>query len=76
VKIDEQAVRNILTKGETIVEYSDDTPYPSRLILGWISERPIHRVAADNKEENEIIVITVYEPDKDKGTSDYKRRIL
>jgi len=75
-KINEQDVRHILIKGETIEEYSDDVPYPSRLILGWIGDRAIHIVAADNKEENEIIVITVYEPDSNKWSNDYKRRIL
>jgi len=27
-------VRRVLTDGETIEEYPDDTPYPSRLVLG------------------------------------------
>jgi len=75
-KISEQDVRNILTEGETIEQYADDTPYPSRLILGWIDKRPIHIVAADNDGDNEIIIITVYEPDIEKWSDNYKRRIL
>jgi hypothetical protein len=47
-EINEHDVRAILTTGETIEEYPDDIPYPSRLILGWIGKRPIHIVAADN----------------------------
>jgi hypothetical protein len=47
--ISEKDMRSILTKGEIIEEYADDTPYPSRLILGWIGGRPIHIVAADNR---------------------------
>ncbi len=63
-------------KGETIEGYADDTPYPSRLILGWIGQRPIHVVAADNMMDNEIIIITVYEPDKEKWSDNFKRRTI
>ena len=55
-------VRMVLANGKSIVIYPDDTPYPSRLMLGWCGERPIHVVAADTLE-SETIVITVYEPD-------------
>ena len=53
----------VLSIGEVIEDYPDDTPYPSNLILGWIKGRPIHVVAAHNSDEKEIVVITVYEPD-------------
>ena len=33
-------VRDVVTKGETIEEYPYDTPYPSRLMLGWPAGRP------------------------------------
>jgi hypothetical protein len=69
-------VRHILSSGETIEEYPDDTPYPSRLIAGWIEKRPIHVVVADNIADNETIIITVYEPEIDKWSSDFRRRIL
>lgn len=55
-------VAAVLTEGKCIIDYPEDTPYPSRLMLGWRGERPIHIVAADTPE-NETIVITVYEPD-------------
>ena len=74
--IDEGDVRYILSRGETIEEYPDDTPYPSRLIMGWIERRPLHIVAADNTADNETIVITVYEPEQDKWSADFRRRIL
>lgn len=74
--VNETDVRTILMQGETIENYDDDKPYPSRLILGWIDERPIHVVAADNAAENQIVVVTVYEPDREKWSSDFKRRIL
>jgi len=55
-------VGSVLADGKCIIAYPDDTPYPSRLMLGWRGERPIHVVAADTPE-GETIVITVYEPD-------------
>jgi hypothetical protein len=74
--INEKDVRSILMKGEIIEEYADNAPYPSRLILGWICGRPIHIVAADNNRDDEVIVITVYEPDKEKWSDDFKRRTI
>jgi Domain of unknown function (DUF4258) len=74
--ISEKDVRSILMKGETIEEYADDTPYPSRLILGWIGQKPFHVVAADNDMDKEIIIITVYEPDREKWSDDFKRRTI
>ncbi len=55
-------VHAVLSGGKSIIDYPDDTPYPSRLMLGWCGERPIHVVAADTPE-SETIIITVYEPD-------------
>lgn len=55
-------VSAVLIDGKCIIAYPDDTPYPSRLLLGGRGERPIHVVAADTPE-SETIVITVYEPD-------------
>lgn len=73
--VDEKDVRSVLETGEIIEVYSDDTPYPSRLVMGWLEKRPIHVVAADNLADNETIVITVYEPGQDKWSPDFKRRI-
>ena len=68
-------VRQVLSIGEVIEDYQDDTPYPSNLILGWIKGRPIHVVAAYNSEEEEIVVITVYEPDPQQWDQDFRKRI-
>ena len=58
-KISAEEVRYVLETGESIEEYPDDTPYPSRLILGSCQGRLIHVVAANNYLNEEIIVITV-----------------
>jgi len=72
--ISEAEVRHAIATGETVEDYPDDTPYPSRLVLGWNGRRPIHVVVADNVDEEENIVITVYEPDPLEWEPDFKRR--
>jgi hypothetical protein len=67
-------VRAVLTTGDVIEDYPNDTPYPSRLMLGWIGMRPLHLVVAENAAAREIMVITVYEPDTIRWDSNFKRR--
>jgi hypothetical protein len=67
-------VRDVITNGETIEKYPDDTPYPSRLMLGWPTDRPLHVVVADNTQDNETIVITAYQPDAAQWEVGFKRR--
>ncbi|MCA1562860.1 MAG: DUF4258 domain-containing protein [Acidobacteria bacterium] len=67
-------VRQVLTTGETIENYPEDTPYPSRLVLGRLRSRPLHVVFGENKAMREIIVVTVYEPDPDRWDSDFRLR--
>ena len=73
-RISAEDVRHVLATGEVIEEYPNDTPYPSRLVLGWSGERPIHVVVADNPEGQETIVITVYEPDPAQWEPGFRRR--
>lgn len=65
-------VANVIEHGEIIREYSDDIPYPSRLILGWRGGRPLHIVAADNDANEETIIITAYEPNPSLWEPDFK----
>jgi len=51
-RITEEEVRTTLEGGETIEHYPDDAPYLSRLLLGWAAGRPIHVVAADNRQDD------------------------
>ena len=67
-------VRYVLATGEVIETYPNDTPYPSRLVIGWHGSRPIHVVVAENKMAQETIVVAVYEPDLDHWESNFKRR--
>jgi hypothetical protein len=74
-KISAEEVRYVLETGVVIEEYPDDTPYPSRLILGCHKDRLMHVVAADNYIDKEIIVITVYEPDPSEWDPECRKRI-
>ena len=72
--ISPETVKKVLDKGEIIENYPEDLPYPSRLMLAWDGARPVHVVAAENKAEDETIVITAYEPDARQWENDFKRR--
>lgn len=69
-------VHTVIDTGEIINAYPDDTPYPSRLLLGWVNERPLHVVAANVPDAGEIIIITAYEPDPALWEADFKRKRL
>ena len=64
-------VEQVVENGRVIREYPDDQPYPSRLILGWIGNRPIHVVCSDDDSENLTIIITAYEPSSDIWNDDF-----
>lgn len=67
-------VKAVIEQGEVIRDYPDDKPYPSRLMLGWRGERPIHIVVANDPSNDEIIIITAYEPDPAIWEADFKRK--
>ena len=73
-RINKDDVRQILETGEMIETYPHDTPYPSRLVLGWRNARPLHVVVAENAESGESIVITAYEPNSEEWEQGCKRR--
>lgn len=67
-------IEYVLDHGDEIETYPDDTPFPSRLMLGSPSGRPLHVVAADEPAAGITYVITVYEPDPTKWDADFRRR--
>ncbi|WP_319578021.1 DUF4258 domain-containing protein [uncultured Methanospirillum sp.] len=73
-RISEDDIEEIIRTGEVIEEYPDDYPLPSYLICGFARVRMLHVVAAFNKDTDEIIVITAYEPDDDHFVSGKTRR--
>jgi hypothetical protein len=70
--IREEDVAEAVAHGKVIEDYPEDKPYPSRLLLGWVNNRPIHVVSATS--EHEIIIITVYEPDPAQWAPGFEKR--
>ncbi len=67
-------VENVISGGEVIEEYPNDTPYPSALIIKFVSGRPVHVVVAKDSDSARCIVITAYEPKKGIWDNEFKRR--
>ena len=74
-RIARHEVEAVILNGETLREYPDDRPYPSRLVLGWVDERPLHVVYSVNAEGQEHIVITTYQPDPSRWDAEFKQRL-
>ncbi len=69
-----EEVQAALALAETIEEYPDDYPYPSRLLLGQVAGRPLHIVAATNPVDGSYIIITVYLPDLERWDREWRKR--
>jgi hypothetical protein len=69
-----ETIKTVIENGTIIKDYPSDTPYPSRLILGFDGNRPIHVVSAFNPENDTEYVITVYEPDIQKWSNNFTER--
>jgi len=65
----------VLDTGEVIEDYPNDWPYPSKLLLAQLAGQFLHVVVAHNVTDDEMIVVTLYEPDPAKWNSDFKRRM-
>jgi len=70
--ISARRIHQVFESGETIEDYSDDMSSPSRLILGWEGKRPTHLVVSENG--NAAVIITVYSPEPELWTKDFKKR--
>ncbi|HCP91957.1 MAG TPA: hypothetical protein DIT76_07940 [Spartobacteria bacterium] len=68
------AAMQVLLQGERIQDYSEDQPFPSALFLGYISNKPLHVVAACDNANRRAFIITAYEPSLDIFESDYRTR--
>jgi hypothetical protein len=62
-RIPMEAVRQVLQSGEMIEDYSEEMPDPGGLFSAKAGRRPMHVVMAENTQADELVVITVYEPD-------------
>ncbi|MBI5181781.1 MAG: DUF4258 domain-containing protein [Nitrospirae bacterium] len=73
-KIEAKEIEAAICKGTIIEPYSDDPRGPSCLILGFTSQnRPLH-VVCGRIEEEEILIITAYEPGLKEWEADWRTR--
>jgi len=72
--ISKNEVIKVVNNEQIILDYSDDRPYPSCLMLGFVNHRPIHVVFAIDEENKTGIVVTAYIPDSKLWTEDFKLR--
>jgi len=73
-KIEAEEIEEAIYEGTIIEPYPDDPRGASCLILGFVSgDRPLH-VICGKIEEDEILIITAYEPDPREWEGDWKTR--
>ena len=65
-------IRAVISRGIMIKEYPEDTPYPSKLYLGFSGPRPIHVVFSEL--DDIYIIFSAYQPDVDIWEPNFKRR--
>lgn len=64
-----------MMNGEIIEHYPDTQPYPSCLVLGWLtSGDPLHLVCSRGNVDPALRIVTLYEPEDALWESDYKTR--
>lgn len=67
-------VRQVLETGEMIEDYSDDMPAPGGLMSAKGGQLPLHVVMAENLPTDELVVITVYQPDSTQWKPGFRNR--
>jgi hypothetical protein len=73
-KIEAEDIEEAIHNGEIIEDYPEDPRGPSCLILGFtLRNRPLH-VLCGKLEEDEILIITAYEPDPVEWEDGYRAR--
>ena len=73
-EIKDEEVFEAVSTGKIIENYPDDEPYPSCLIYGETSKnRPLHIVCAHSEDDKLAIIITAYQPNREKWI-DFSRR--
>ena len=73
-EVSSKEVIAVVESGEVTESYPDDLPYPSFLMLGFISGRAIHVVVAQEQQGRECYIITAYPPDPKLWNEDFKSR--
>lgn len=67
-------VQRILETGDVIeAAHRRGRPFPTRLLLGWRGDRPLHVLVARAGDGTQY-VITVYEPSGERWEADFRTR--
>lgn len=72
--INPDAVAQIIANGEVIVDYPEDQPFPSVLLLGYHKNQPIHAVVAREATTGTCHLVTIYWPDPAIWDESFKQR--
>jgi hypothetical protein len=67
-------VRAVIESGETIADYPDDHPYPSKLMLGIVGKRTFHAVVAVDEDNSRCYVVTAYFPEPGGWDAEFRTR--
>ncbi|MBI5658797.1 MAG: DUF4258 domain-containing protein [Nitrosomonadales bacterium] len=68
------AVARMVAGAEVIVEYPDDQPFPSALLLGFYGKQPVHAVVAREPATGNCHLVTIYWPDPIIWDESFKKR--
>lgn len=70
-----EAIEQTVASPQAVVEeYPDDTPFPSRLVLGRDGDTPLHVVVAEDTARATLYVVTAYHPDPAEWQNGYAQR--
>ncbi|MCH8156485.1 MAG: DUF4258 domain-containing protein [Nitrospinae bacterium] len=72
ISIDE--VEAVISHYEIVAEYPDDTPFPSRLVLGFVEQKPLHVVLGYDEKDKIGYVVTAYRPDSSQWEPSFIRK--
>ena len=67
-------VLQVVANGEVIEDYSEDRLSASGLLFGWNARRPIHVVVALDADDEQVAIVTTYEPTLEHFEPDFKTR--
>lgn len=70
-----ETIERVATAPSAFVEsYPEDMPFPSRLVLGWDAEGPMHVVVAEDADSATLYIVTAYRPDATEWENGFTRR--
>jgi len=72
--INPETAAQIVKKAEIIIEYPEDQPFPSALLLGYHGKQAVHAVVAREPITGNCHLVTIYWPDPAIWDESFKKR--